>query len=234
MGGPNYSVGVRTLDGSAPIRLGEGYGGSFSPDGKWALSFLPGPPPKITILPTAAGELRTVAIPGIERIIAERLGFLPDAKRIWFSGAEAGRPMRTYVQEISGGSPRPVTPEGVFAVGVSPDGKFMVAPDPDGRLALFPVDGGAAHAVPGLDPGQLFVQWGEDGKSLYVRDDGLPTSVYKVDTSTGKKTLLFQLMPADPSGVVNVNTVVLSRDGKAYAYNYTRVLSKLLVVDGLK
>jgi hypothetical protein len=239
MGGPNYSVGVRGLDGSAPIHLGEGYGGSFSPDGKWALSFLPGPPPKITILPTGAGEPKTVPIPGIERIIAERLGFFPDGKRIWFSGAEAGRPVRTYMQEIgvqgiSGGAPRPVTPEGVFAVGVSPDGKFLIAPDPDGRLALFPVDGGAAHAVPGLDPGQLFVQWGEDGTSLYVRDDGLPTSVYKVDSSTGKKTLLLQLMPADPSGVVNVNTVVLSRDGKAYAYNYTRVLSKLLVVEGLK
>ena len=50
--GPNYSVGMRSLDGSAPIRLGEGYGGGFSPDGKWALSFIPGPPPKITILPT--------------------------------------------------------------------------------------------------------------------------------------------------------------------------------------
>jgi len=142
--------------------------------------------------------------------------------------------MRTYVQEISGGAPRPVTPEGVFAVDVSPDSKFMVAPGPDGRLALFPVDGGGARTVPGLAPGQLFVQWGEDGNSLYVRDDSLPTSVYKVDLSTGKETLVLQLMPADPSGVVNVNTVVLSRDGKTYAYNYTRVLSKLLVVEGLK
>jgi hypothetical protein len=234
MGGPNYAVGMRALDGSPPIRLGEGYGGGFSPDGKWALSFLPGPPPKITILPTGAGEPRTVPIPGIERVVANQLGFFADGKRIWFNGAEVGRPDRTYVQEITGGTPHPVTPEGVFAVGVSPDDKFMVAPDPDGRLALFPVDGGPSRPLPGLDPGQLFVQWGEDGHSLYVNDSGRPASIYKVDLSTGKKTLVLRLMPADPSGVINVNKVVVSRNGQAYAYNYVRILTNLLVVEGLK
>ncbi|MGA8621222.1 MAG: protein kinase [Candidatus Sulfotelmatobacter sp.] len=234
MGGPNYAVGVRDLDGSAPIRLGEGYGGGFSPDGKWVLSFISGPPPKITMYPTGTGEPKSVPIPGIERVIAERPGFFPDGKRIWFTGAEAGRPLRTYMQEISGGTPRPVTPEGVFAVRTSPDGKFMLAHDPDGHLVLFPVDGGEAHGVTGLDSGQLFVQWGEDSRSLYVRDDGIPASVYKVHLSTGKKTLALRLMPADPSGVVNVNMVLLSRDGKTYAYDYSRILSELMVVEGLK
>jgi hypothetical protein len=41
-------------------------------------------------------------------------------------------------------------------------------------------------------------------------------------------------MPADPSGVVNVNMVFLSRDGKTYAYDYSRILSELMVVEGLK
>jgi dipeptidyl aminopeptidase/acylaminoacyl peptidase len=94
MGGPNYSVGMRALDGAAPIRLGEGYGGNFSADGKWALSYIAGPPPKITILPTAAGEPKVVAIPGIERVTDVQLGFLPDGKSIWFSGAEPARPVR--------------------------------------------------------------------------------------------------------------------------------------------
>jgi hypothetical protein len=52
--------------------------------------------------------------------------------------------------------------------------------------------------------------------------------------STGKRTLVLRLMPADPSGVVNMQTVVLSRDGRAYACNYRRILSELLVVEGLK
>jgi serine/threonine protein kinase len=235
MGGPNYAVGIRGLDGSAPVRLGDGYGGGFSSDGKWVLTFLSGPPPKVTILPTAAGEAKAVAIPGIERIRSYLQGFFPDSKRIWFSGAEAGHPLRTYVQDVDGvGTPRSVTPEGIFAVGVSPDGKAMLAPDSDGRLNFFPVDGGAPRAVPGIAPGQIFVQWGEDGKSVYMRDDGLPTSVYAFDPATGKKTPLWRLAPPDPSGVAGVHSVVLSRDGKAYAYSYNRIVSELLVIDGLK
>ncbi len=234
MGGPNYAVGVRAMDGSAPIRLGDGYGGGFSADGKWALSFVPGPPPKITILPTGAGDPKVVPIPGIERVIAYSFGFFPDGKRIWFIGAESSHANRTYIQNIDGGSPRAATPGGIFAVGVSPDGKSLIAPGTDGRLTLFPVDGGTPQVLPGLEPGLLFVQWGADGRSIYVRDDQQPTSIYKADLSTGHRTLLLQLMPSDPSGVVDIQAVVLSPDGKAYAYSYRRLLSELMVVKELK
>ena len=234
MGGPTYSVGVRALDGSAPIRLGEGYGGKFSPDGKWALSLLAGPPPKITILPVGAGEAKAVVVPGIERVEENRLGFFPDGKRIWFVGAEAGRPNRTYMQEIDGGTPRALTPEGVPADAVSPDGKLLMGTDAEARLTLFPVDGGAARVLPGVAPGRTFVQWGKDGRSAYVRDENMPSSVYEVDLATGKESLVLRLMPADPSGVVYMYTIVMSSDGKAYAYNYRRVIGALLVVEGLK
>ncbi len=233
MGGPNYSVGVRALDGSPPIKLGEGYGGGLSADGKWALSFLAGPPPKITILPTAAGESSSVPIPGIERVTGIRLGFFPDGKHIWFTGAEASHPTRTYIQDLSGGTPRPGTPEGVSATGVSPDGKSLIGPDAQGRIALFPVDGGAARVVPGLDPGLTFVQWSLDGRSLYVSDRKIPATLLRVDLASGQKNGVLRLEPADPSGVVNLSRIVLSRDGKTYAYDYRRVISTLLVVDGL-
>ena len=89
-------------------------------------------------------------------------------------------------------------------MGVSPDGKFLVAPNDDARLALFPVDGGEPRVLPGVDRGQLFVQWTEDGKSIYVRDDTIPVLVYKLDLATGKKNLVLRLMPPDPSGVMGV------------------------------
>jgi serine/threonine protein kinase len=234
MGGPNYSVGIRGMDGSAPVRLGEGYGGNFSPDGKWAITFLSGPPPKITILPTGAGEPRDVPIPGIERISSYHQGFFPDGKRIWFSGAEAGHSARSYAQENTGGTPQPITPEGVFAEGISPDGKFVIAPNLDRILALFPIDGASPRPIPGLSPSQHFVQWSEDGRAIYVRSEGVPISVSKVDLSTGKQTPLLHLVPSDPAGVGGVDTVVISRDGKTYAYNYRRLMSELMVVDGLK
>ncbi len=87
--------------------------------------------------------------------------------------------------------------------------------------------------MPGIELGQLFVRR-SGGKSLFVRDGSLPTSVYKVNLSTGQETSVMRLMPADPSGVFNVSTVVLSCDGKAYAYNYGRILSDLQFVEGLK
>jgi hypothetical protein len=234
LGGPNYSIGMRALDGSPVVRLGEGYAGKFSPDGKWATSFTSGPPPKITVLPVAAGEPRVVPLPGIERITTLNVGFLPDGHRVWFGGNEPGRAARTYIQDVEGGTPRPVTPEGVVPDGISPDGKFVVASDPASGISLFPVNGGSAQTVPGLDPGFSFVQWSAAGKSLYVRDRGLPTTVYKVNLVTGQKTATLKLMPADPAGVRGVDYIALSQDEKSYAYNYERDLSQLLVVEGLK
>ena len=96
------------------------------------------------------------------------------------------------------------------------------------------MDGGAPQVLPGLEPGLRFVQWGADGRSIYVRDDEQSTSVYRADLSTGQKTQVLRLMPSDPSGVVNLQTVVITPDGQAYAYNYRRLLSELLVVKGLK
>ena len=42
------------------------------------------------------------------------------------------------------------------------------------------------------------------------------------------------MMPNDPAGLVNVGGAVITPDGKAYAYNYYRVLSTLYVVRNLK
>ena len=49
------------------------------------------------------------------------------------------------------------------------------------------MDGGTPHVLPGLDLDLRLVQWGEDGRSIYVRDDNQPTSVDKADLSTGRK-----------------------------------------------
>ena len=41
-------------------------------------------------------------------------------------------------------------------------------------------------------------------------------------------------MPLDPSGVERISNVVVTPDGKYYAYTYSRLLSDLFVVEGLK
>ncbi|MFN2447406.1 MAG: hypothetical protein ABR606_17700 [Vicinamibacterales bacterium] len=43
-----------------------------------------------------------------------------------------------------------------------------------------------------------------------------------------------ELIPADPAGVVEIMTLVLTPDAKAYAYTYVRALSDLYLVEGLR
>ena len=41
-----------------------------------------------------------------------QVGWLPDGRHIAFIGAEKGQDGRCYVQDIDGGLPRPITPQG--------------------------------------------------------------------------------------------------------------------------
>ena len=49
----------------------------------------------------------------------------------------------------------------------------------------------------------------------------------------GERELVTELMPPDPGGVVAIQPVHLSADGRAYVYSYKRVLDQLYILDGL-
>src|SRR4029078_750505 len=55
-GGQDYSVYIRGTDGSAAVRLGDGYAVALSPDGQTALSSLPSSASTVFLLPTGAGQ----------------------------------------------------------------------------------------------------------------------------------------------------------------------------------
>jgi hypothetical protein len=55
--------------------------------------------------------------------------FFPDGKRIVFYGAEPGRKPRTYVQDLDGGNPTPITSEGIAGWLLSPDGTSVIVGD---------------------------------------------------------------------------------------------------------
>ena len=56
--GNNYAVCLRKTDGSPVIRLGEGGVGDLSPDGRWALAFVPTSPDRLVLYPTGPGDPR--------------------------------------------------------------------------------------------------------------------------------------------------------------------------------
>jgi Tol biopolymer transport system component len=149
--GPNYAVCLRKTDGGPVARLGEGAANGLSPDGKWALVIVY-TPPQLVILPTGPGEPRRLPRGGLEAY--ESAVWFPDGKRVLVVGNEAGKASRCYAQDVSGGSPQPVTPEATRSCTVSPDGLEILYSTKDENWFLQRSGGGTAQAVPGLTVGE--------------------------------------------------------------------------------
>ncbi len=233
--GNQYSIAVRRVDGTLPVELGTGSAGGLSPDGKWAVAILEGSPGQVMLVPTGAGRPRTIPTPGLEQIYSGSGHFLADGKRIAIYGSEHGHGVRCYLIDIDGGKPVPITPEGTTGGLVSPNGKFVARANSAGITAVYPIDGGAPHMIPNLEPGFIPIQWAQDESSIYgYRQSELPTNVYEVNVVTGKQTLVQALQPESTTGVVAMAPVVASRDGSRFAYSYYQFLSVLYVISGLR
>ncbi|HEY1249928.1 MAG TPA: protein kinase [Thermoanaerobaculia bacterium] len=237
-GGANYTVFVRKADHSPVVRLGEGNAMAISPNGKWALSMSPVPNSPFVLLPTGTGDHKSIATEGLSP--EQAAAWLPDSGSLVYAASETGHRTRLYVQAIDSGKGRPITPEGIAVAlpgfAVSPDGKWVAAIQADGKGALFPVDpGGSPRPFAGIEPGEFPLRFSPDGKALYLWKRGeVPARLTRLDLETGKREAWKSLLPADPSGVERISNVVVTPDGKSYAYCYTRLLSDLFVVEGLK
>jgi Tol biopolymer transport system component len=237
-GGDNgYAVYTRKTDGSPAVRLGDGYTLALSPDAKWALAISnPFSDPQLALMSVGAGQPR--ALPRDVIRFQPWGAWLPDGKRVLLAGTEPGHSTRLYVRDLEGKS-RPVIPADIrlsfTGISVSPDGRLVTAVTPDGSAAVFSIESGQSRPVPGLEPGELPVQWSEDGHSLYVlKPQGLPARLFRLDLETGQRALWKEIAPSDPAGVFGVDPIRLTRDGKAYVYSYRRLLSDLYLVEGLK
>lgn len=232
--GPNYVVAVRNLDGTPPVRLGEGSAGGLSPDGKWAFSISTGHPQAVTLLPVGAGQARTIGIGNLE-IQNGPARFTPDGKGITVNANEPGHRVRCYVLDLNGDKPKPITPEGVRGGMVSPDGRYILRTDPDAAVTVYPLDGGSPRIIPGLEPGFVPVQWSEDSASIYGYHAGrLPAEVYKVNVATGEKKVVQELLSTPPAGAVTLTPLVVTRNGSRFAYSYYQMRSVLYMVSGLR
>jgi eukaryotic-like serine/threonine-protein kinase len=233
-GGATYGIYIRGTDGSPAIRLGDGNPQGISPDGKWVLALTHGTPQQMFLLPTKTGDARTITNDSIDHIGAN---WSPDGKQVVFLGSEPGHGVRLYVQDLEGGKPKAITPEGggSQSLAITPDGKFVVGVGADGENWLFPLAGGDPQPVRGLQTGEGIDGFSDDGKSFYVHNTaGLPGVITRVELATSKRTPWKQIVPADSAGVDSIGGIAITPDGKSYVYSYTRVLSDLYVVEGLK
>ena len=229
-----YAVYIRNTDGSPAIRLGEGVADALSPDQKWVIVQSPGSPEQLRLLPTGAGETQPLTNDSINHQWAR---WFPDGKRFVFSGNQPGKGVRLYTQELSGGTPKPISPEGVDATAfaISPDGQSVVGTGPDGKGYFYPTADGEPHVVNGLEPGDIPIIWNQDGHSIYLYRTGeVPAKVYQLELATGKKTVRKQIVPIDTTGVSTIGPIQTTPDGKTYVYGFHRTLGDLYLVEGLK
>ena len=231
-GGPTYTAAVRDMQGSPPIPLGEGMAGDFSPDGKWVITTVSYT--QVELLPTGAGTIRKLDPGGIQQY-RHTLHWMPDGKRILFTGNQPGRPARCFIQDIDGGKPRPITAEGVVGCQISPDGQLIAATDlKESAIRLYPLDGGPPRAIPGLLPGEAF-KWTPDPRFAYIYPKMmLPAKIYRLNLANGQRQLFKEINPSDETGICDMSEILFSADGRAYVYGYVRLLSELYLVNGMK
>jgi eukaryotic-like serine/threonine-protein kinase len=232
-GGPNYTVFLRDTDGSPPARIGEGEPLAISPEAKFVIT-RPAKGGPLSVVPTGAGEMRQLTHDAVSYTSAS---WLPDDKHLLASGIEAGHGARDYIIDLSSGDSKPFTPEGIVGVHLSPDGKSAAVRGPDGKLGIWPLDGSGIRPIPDLDPSYHVSGWSPDGGSLYAvssRATEKVAKVYKVNPATGKMNFWRTFGDATEAGLVGTAAPLLSKDGSAYAYVYSQVLSEGYVVTGLK
>ncbi len=235
--GPDYDLFLRRTDGSPAVMLGRGAPSALSPDGKWVATVLRSPQPHVALLRTGPGEARSLPAHGIDNYFS--MAFTPDGRNLIYSGGEAGKGSRVFLQDLDGGQARPLTPEGTTlplrGAFLSPDGRHFLARGHEGP-ALWDLEAPERPptAVKGLQDGQWVLQWTPDLKRILVYRPGrLPIAINVLDPATGLQTPWRTVAPAGYLDA-RLDNARLTPDGTTLVTNYRRRLSTLFVMEGVK
>jgi Tol biopolymer transport system component len=223
---------LRETNGAPAVLLGNGIDPTLSPD-EQSVVVVQNNPSAIVIYPVGPGQTKRLALPGFT---LAKAGLMPDGKRLWFNGNEPSRGRRYYMTDLERATPRPLTPEGVQSSrpGLVLNGRYL-AGLAGGNLRLYPTEGGEPETPPGIREGELTAGWSQDGKSLFLYSrNEFPWRVYALDRVTGQRDLLLEVAPFDRAGFTTLGTIMVTPDGKTYAYSVDQRLSELQLVEGLK
>jgi eukaryotic-like serine/threonine-protein kinase len=229
-----YYVELDSLDGTPPIRLGNGLAGDISPDNRSVTSILPTDLSKVQLLPTGVGSLRSVTAPNFQYQTAS---WTSDGSELVVIANQTGRPPRHWVQDLNGGSPRAITPEGVIGRLITiQHADYVSAQDANGTNLLYPIHGGDPQHMNGVTPSDEVIGGLSDSESVFVSPDpsAIPRRIEKVNVATGRREAFLNLEPNDPVGITGLGSPRFSIDSKRYVYNQTRDVAVLYVVSGLK
>jgi hypothetical protein len=231
--GTDYAVAWRQLSDGQVVRLGSGFPMDLSHDGRWVLAEVPSTG-QTMLYPTGPGE--PVTLPHIVVSTNVNSGQWLSSGKLWLCGRLGQSVSRCYrVAPEATATPEPVTPEGVTGGLVAPDDQTVIGILKDGSLRLMTLGSNdLGRPVNGLTSDDALLAWGHDLKSVIVASaNTAPARIERVDLTTGARTLLKELSPADPLGVTTVSPSLWRDDGRTYVYSYTRQLDQLFSVSGV-
>jgi eukaryotic-like serine/threonine-protein kinase len=236
LGGDRFGLFIRATDGSSLTEYrGDAFADDLAPDGTTILATTDNYHKQIVISP---GKSVPQALPPGGIIRYGGAYWFPQSRRVLITGQRDREEQRSFVQDIAGGAPTPITDPGTWGVAISQDEQWIAAiQGPRPPVRILPINVGAAppKIVPGVEDGERPMAFSQDGKALWLfRRGKIPGNVYKVEIATGRRDGPITLDPPDTAGVYSIVDVAITPDGKAYAYSYTRVLSELYLAKGLK
>lgn len=241
-GGDEPIVCLRKTDGSPVVKLGAGTPTDISDDGKWVLARVDvSHGEQLVLYPTGAGTTRKINTGGVDNLW--RASFFPGGDSVLFSGGISGAAMRCYVQSLAGGSPRPVTPEGVFRFKVSQHGSsFLVrAAAPDSRYLRYDAGSTAWAPVPWLTNSDAVWYWDSESNIALVSRklkgrtfNDVPIVLETVDLRKGRRKPFRVLDPPESRGLQGVSFTDVTPDLLTYTYDASWKRSSLWVVEPAK
>jgi hypothetical protein len=235
--GSTGGIAVRKTDGTPAVVLGDGMPLALSPDGRVVLA-LPnrtGASDRLLVIPVGAGARQELRDPSLKKIVDA--AWFPDGRRIAVVGGEDARRVRLHVWDAHNTAPaRPVSSAGDFGRPVvAVDGQWIAAARSGEPPALYPVNGGPLRPLQGAMADDEPLQWDPDGRTLFVRRGvSIPARIERLDIATGKRSLWRQLRPAETAGLFGISSVIVTPDGKSYAYTFASSIGSLYLAEGLK
>ena len=233
------TVYLRKTGSPDAIRLGEGRPLALAPDGQWALVVQNISPAQLALLPTGPGQVRPLPRGAITEYL-DWGTWSVDGRRVFFAAQDSTGSRRTYVQDVEGGEPRGVTPDGFLGALLSPDGLHLTAFDRYGEYYLCAVNSAEdPRPIEGYRDGDIPLQWSNDGTFLYVREAGnLLLRIHKLYLSTGRREFWKQVAPLEQASLIDIGSdagqVRITPDGASYAYTYWTFAGELYLAGGLK
>jgi serine/threonine protein kinase len=222
-GGPEAGAYLRSVDGAPAVKLGDGFGLALTPDGEWVASKRRDKPGVLHLVPTGAGHSLDINIPGVVNVFGAY--FIGEGDRVLVGGVDdQGRPSLAIVDRASWKveAIEPV-PRGNGGV-VSPEGDRMAVGFDDTGIRTRSLEGGELEDLRGSEPGDIPITWSQDGRTIWATTPQiLPRDVYAIDIASGRRSLWKTLEPSDLVGVIRIDNVSISPDGKSWAYTVVRV-----------